>query len=454
MWILCFALCLFFVHMGSASDMYCFHHSTGTLENCKRLYRKPMSAIALSKPNNTMHFDLNCHAKSEECVNVRATLEKAVEIISSVIQFETPLWVNATYSAFCQANCSHTAIGQAFPTISYLMTDRSDNVTRMYPQALLKQFTQLPTKPSWAHYDITAQFNSAVNWYFSNNPNPIKNNQNDFLRNVVHELIHGLGFLSAWSNTLYNSMSPLIDGLAPFATPMSMASIHRKPIENFEDPVPFWGFVEYPFDKWVYTATDDLSLSDLAQQLNRFEDGNRLFRNALDFANAWYTSGVYPVAVNLYQRMITQRGLWLKTSSNNHRLWLESSLNPFMPGSSLSHVDMSYCNTSDELMVYRLDRGGDVRARKPLIGPELGAVLASLGYRIQGFITPPTLLAYWSPSPNLAGTSTNPRPTLACKSGPAHTPRKTTTSSASLASFHPFLFLFITLFWKIFPSLI
>lgn len=57
-------------------------------------------------------------------------------------------------------------IGQAFPAVSYLMTDQSDNTTRMYPQALLKQYTKLDAQPDWSSFDINAQFNSDIDWYF------------------------------------------------------------------------------------------------------------------------------------------------------------------------------------------------------------------------------------------------------------------------------------------------
>jgi hypothetical protein len=46
------------------------------------------------------------------------------------------------------------------------MTDKSDNMTRMYPQALLKQFRNLSEVPNWASIDINAKFDSDVNWYF------------------------------------------------------------------------------------------------------------------------------------------------------------------------------------------------------------------------------------------------------------------------------------------------
>lgn len=40
------------------------------------------------------------------------------------------------------------------------------NITSMYPQALLKQYDNLPKQPNWTAYDMNAQFNSQIDWYF------------------------------------------------------------------------------------------------------------------------------------------------------------------------------------------------------------------------------------------------------------------------------------------------
>lgn len=226
-------------------------------------------------------------------------------------------------------------------------------------------------------------------------------------------------------------MSPLIDDLEPFATPMSLATMNQDPIKNFDQPFPFWGFIEYPFDKLVYT--ENTSLTSLGQKLNQFGQSNTLFRNALDFANAWYTSDAYPVASQLYHQMVTTRDLWIQTDDT--RLWLESSLNPFSPGSSLSHLDSSYENTTEFLMIYRARRG---LTAHNIIGPDLQRVMAILGYRIKG-LDPVQLpqLSYWNPSNNLAGSSSNPSPSLASKTGPAHSPVTSSATSFSCLSATP-----------------
>lgn len=158
-----------------ASSLYCVHHDSQSLKTCQKSHT--ISAAVADTPlidnKQQLSFDLFCTADPNECASVRATLQKAMDILSSVFQFESSLRVNATYGPFCPSsdnNCSAenrmSAIGQAYPTISYIMVDQTDNMTRLYPQALLKQFTNLSVKPNWAYYDINAEFNSQVNWYF------------------------------------------------------------------------------------------------------------------------------------------------------------------------------------------------------------------------------------------------------------------------------------------------
>lgn len=57
-----------------------------------------------STPNDAKFvIDLECHATSKaECDRVQETLAKAGSIISSHIEFKTPITVNATYLDFCK----------------------------------------------------------------------------------------------------------------------------------------------------------------------------------------------------------------------------------------------------------------------------------------------------------------------------------------------------------------
>lgn len=435
-----------------ASTLYCIDHRTESLTFCNRNNHKPKAAAALSTSDTSttgynITFDLNCSGNSTECAGVKATFQKATEIISSAFQLKSPLVINATYGPFCSStkNCgddgSMESIGQAYPSISYIMVDQTDNITRMYPQALLKQYTDLSVQPSWTYYDIDAQFNSQVDWYFFDNPKAINSNQIDFLKNVLHELIHGLGFLTSWSDGFYKSISPLIDNLDHFATPRLLAEVSDgSAISNYNISLPFWGFVEFPFDKFISAnaSSGDFSpFSAVTKQLNQFYNANALFHTAIDFANAWYVSDAYKQASNMYQKSITVRDTTIMIN-NQPILLLETGISPFSDGSTLCHVDLdTNVNSSEYLMVYVANRGvtlGDLRKKYSLgpLGPKLLTIMANLGYQINSSYNIASIqpsLSYWSPSSDLVGTSSNPTPAqVTMTNGPAHMPTSTSST--------------------------
>jgi hypothetical protein len=175
---------LFACTVQASIDLYCVKHRSdhvhrNSLDTCSTSRHRPVSAAALADSTaiktakNELSFDLICIAKDAECAAVKATIAIATEIISAVFQFEMPLTINASYVSFCQeySDChpdsKMASIGQAYPSISYIMVDQTDNMTRMYPQPLLKQYTKLKVKPNWLYYDINAQFNNEINWYFA-----------------------------------------------------------------------------------------------------------------------------------------------------------------------------------------------------------------------------------------------------------------------------------------------
>ncbi|KAI9251233.1 hypothetical protein BY458DRAFT_482331 [Sporodiniella umbellata] len=410
-----------------ASTIYCIDHLTYTPSTCPTFVPNVRSSAARLFKNSShtdnscqLTFDLNCLGSPSQCEGVKATFQKATDIIASAFEFTSPLIVNATFGPTCAENCEHVDwveyIGQAYPSISYLMVDSTDNVTRMYPQALLKQSTQLTVRPRWKYYDIQAQFNSKVNWYFYNDPSPISTNQTDFLTNVLHELIHGLGFLTSWSDSLFGELRPLLDNLNRFATPRPLAEMADGALmSRYNTTLPFWGFAEFPFDKLIamnISVHGFRSFSEITQQLNSFYNSHAQFLTVLDFANAWYASDQYRLAIDIYQKTVAQRDTAIMIHGQP-TLLLETGLNPFSDGSSLCHVDLAtnlYSNES--LMVYLANPG--ITHLNPL-GPKLLQTMAALGYRIRHTDpTPLPDLVYWSPRPE--------QPPTTLIHGPAHRP--------------------------------
>jgi hypothetical protein len=167
-----------------AANVYCVRHDYTFLHNnvistCKTYTKSKTIAEAVATTNTSsttraqLTFDLTCLADDSQCDGVRATFQKASDLLNDVFQLQHGVTINATYLSFCKVlgDCvdSDNMIyaGQAVPSVSYVMLDSSDNITRMYPQALLKQFTNLSVKPNWDQYDIDAQFNTEINWYFA-----------------------------------------------------------------------------------------------------------------------------------------------------------------------------------------------------------------------------------------------------------------------------------------------
>lgn len=446
---------------ADTNKLFCVKHSgeMDDLDTCSISKGRPFSAAALTNDNSTSRstqpnrvtFDLICKADPSTCAQVSSTFSIATDILSSVFQFETPLLINASFIDFCQEynDCNGdnkmTSIGQAYPAISYVMTDTTDNMTRMYPQPLLKQFTDLTTKPTWIKYDINAQFNTLVNWYFVNDQQSIGENQTDFLRNVLHELIHGLGFITSWSDDVYRAISPLFtpqNKLKPFITPILLASTNNEQLLNgYNNPLPFWGFVEFPFDKFINYKTSSGALypfSKFTRQLNEFCNSNAIFRNIIDLANTWYNSDAYDQASIIYGRSISSLDI-LAVLGDDEYLWLESSVNPYSTGSSLCHVDQSsYLNSKEYLMVYLANHGVGISQLNQIyptgpVGPSLQAAMGAMGYRLTNTNVKTTrpVLTYWHPPPGLVGTDSNPHPSLTINTnGPARSPNAPTSSSS------------------------
>lgn len=257
--------------------------------------------------------------------------------------------------------------------------------------------------------------------------------------------------MSSWGDNLYQSFSTLIDNLDHFITPALLASDNDNHIlDGADTPQPFWGFVEYPLDKFIYYDTDHTNASQtlypfttITKRLNQWCNANALFRSSIDMANSWYNSDVFQHASRIYGRSIKGRDV-MAVVNQTPVLYLETSLNPFSAGSSLSHVDHSqYIDSAEYLMVYTANRGVSVETldkKYPTgpFGPELMKIMASLGYFIDGSFNVTThqpQIDYWSPPDGLVKTDSNKDPSVTIdQDGPAHAPKNSSTSSLAATS--------------------
>lgn len=273
--------------------------------------------------------------------------------------------------------------GSAYPAVSHMMTDTSDNITRMYPQALLKQFRNLEENPRWASVDINAKFNSDANWYMDVSPlttnkktnfgnqrlltpnylmqgnGTASKHQVDLLRTVIHEFMHGLGFLNSWNNYLWTTFQQVDSDCQQFLTPMPLSPPNQlqSVYDNAQEangPQPFWGFVEYPLDKLVNIAATNQPLSATTQELNEWGNSNVMFASLTDMYHSWQGNNAINIAYKIYNLSTTAASLAIY-DHNFGNIIVETSLTPFQAGSSLSHFDNKlYDFSTDYLMVYQV----------------------------------------------------------------------------------------------------
>ncbi|CAG8527820.1 1899_t:CDS:2, partial [Dentiscutata erythropus] len=310
--------------------------------NCEMVKETTKSKLSAATPNVTM-FDINltCNANDTICQKVKIAFDTATQIISSTFILNSRIILNASYVSFCNGipNCPYEIVlGQAAPSNWILMQD-DDNVQRLYPQALVKQF-QLPTHPTYTSYDIFAMFNSDIPYWFSGDP-PIRPDQYDFLYVMLHELFHGLGFGSSWEEYVTGIVTPM-----PALDPMSTEEFDLDSTDpQASDKIKFY---EWAFDKYM-TFSNGTKTSSVTTQLNKFFSGRS--GTQLDFENNFYKSNQYSLAKKMHSLTQTPQSLAFILQESNDSLILETSFNPFRQGSSISHVDgTTYTNTSDFLM--------------------------------------------------------------------------------------------------------
>ncbi|RUS17573.1 hypothetical protein BC937DRAFT_89788 [Endogone sp. FLAS-F59071] len=362
---------------------------------------------------------LTCTVNATLCAKVQKSFQTAGEVISGVILFNTPIQINATFLPFCVSlgdcgNGQEITLGGSYPSRTIAMQD-SDGIGRYYPQALVKQLN-ISNHPAYGPYDITSMFNADASFWF-NDDGPIAPNQSDFLWVIIHEFMHGLGFYSNWNDYLDFTPTALTPDLTQFDTNLASPAI-------INGPVTFNGFYESAFDKHMVFVPNLTFTTTLTRQLDTFDGGiGTKYADVNSYYTAFMTSVQFNQGIQMLQICTTARDLGFMPyngSTTEDVLILETSLKPFLEGSSISHVDLNtYSTTSDFLMVYLQEPGFTLqqaiaRGGGGPIGPRLLRVLSSLGYATFDNPTPnktvlniPTSTSTNMGSPTSADTSTD-----------------------------------------------
>ncbi|KAF1800578.1 hypothetical protein V8B55DRAFT_1578977 [Mucor lusitanicus] len=363
--------------------------------------RSSSSASTADQPATSALIDISfkCyHAPRNVCEKAERAFQKAADMISSVILFREPIKVNATLVSFCQMGneCGKNmmTLGGSSPARAMpLLND--DGLLRLHPQALVKQY-MLQDHPAFAEYDILSVFNADAPFWFEEDGLPIDSNQADFSFVILHEFMHGLGFYSGWNE--YISSRALTPDPSPFMAnqlirmlnPTSTSALHSTQfLESAMDRL----MTVLDYDSSSMTISPSMSVSDYTSQLNRIQ--------AVSISDLTTSPGF--AAAKEMGYLATKAGsLGLDISPDLDPIVLETALQPFQPGSSISHVDYAtYTKSPDFLMRFMQDRGLTLAEAIKRgggtgpIGPLLLRVFEELGYStVNHPNTVPPLLFY------------------------------------------------------------
>ncbi|RUS30172.1 hypothetical protein BC938DRAFT_479770 [Jimgerdemannia flammicorona] len=336
--------------------------------------------------SDSFQITFTCRANATVCAKAKNAFQQAGTIITGVLKLSVPIIVNATFYSFCkESNDCGTAnfitLGGSYPARTMVILD-DDGLNRYYPQALVKQLN-LKSHPTYGPYDITSVFNADAPFFFEED-GTITAVQSDFLFVILHEFMHGLGFYSNWND--YINQVP--QALTPDVTPLDT----RDPSQFIDllASVTFSGFYESVFDRYMVLLPSLTPTTQLTRTLNGFAGGiGAKFSGYDTFFTQFIASPQYQTAVSMFKTSITSYDLGFMPTNGSTLadvFVLETSLNPFAEGSSISHADYkTYTNTSDFLMRYMEDRGVTIRDAVNRggggpIGPKLIRVLETLGY--------------------------------------------------------------------------
>ncbi|RIB19242.1 hypothetical protein C2G38_2141725 [Gigaspora rosea] len=336
-----------------------------------------------SKSDSNNMFDLmfNCDLDDEKmCNKAKSTFESVGKTLTSKLLLNTRIGLNATFRPL-----EGNLLGSAGPSRAIPFRDE-DGKIRLYVQALAKQF-QLQVHPEYASVDILADFNSNFPFWFEGDPQ-IQPNQIGFEELVLHELMHGLGFLSGWNNDYLEEdslfLTPNIDGI--------IFNVGDNIERNSE--LIFRGFLESAFDKYMVLISNKTRTTELTSKLDKFLNGqDTKFASINEFKEKFKVSPQFDIAKQMYNICVESNsiGFLLNTSnSKNDVVILETGINPFQGGSSLSHVDEKlFDNSSEFLMTFEqtpgrtledaIAAGGGKNRKEEAIGPKILAILETLG---------------------------------------------------------------------------
>ncbi|GAB5587894.1 hypothetical protein Unana1_02794 [Umbelopsis nana] len=342
---------------------------------------------------------LKCNIDATYCAKVANAFGSAIIQLGQVLRVKNRI-------IFCNNQCANTTYGWALPSSQYTLPNLNGvDPNYLYPQALAKQLSPY-NSTQWSttdgqNADISAEFNHdaylggtnatvAQGWngtgvmpggrfWFQGDP-AIRSDQIDMEYIILHELVHGLGFISSWGTYFLGQDSPYFPSVQNLVNPTSLQIATLTPnsyTDSKTGAVYLTGFLPgMIFDKYLIANT---AQSQHPQSLAVIGDKTQNFclqnddAYVVNFINQFNKSNYSSDAQYVFQLLNSNQSLAFNLSSQlqnnlyttnlqplipsnlalystNNASNMETSRGNFRPGLIVSHFDDSYLTTPNFLM--------------------------------------------------------------------------------------------------------
>ncbi|KAL1917619.1 uncharacterized protein VTP21DRAFT_4012 [Calcarisporiella thermophila] len=374
-----------------------------------------------------VQMQLVCTEGDPRCPKIQRHMEIAARMLENLIEFQAPVTVRVDMTSFCEGNCNRSkyTTSQSNPSEAEMESEDGseksnseretkktrkpkrqvksredfpssisspgilvpsyddDGQLRLFPRALLKQKMAAGKEDRSGNAtssmkemdevpDIIIRFNSDYKFRFLGEKK--KKGKVDLMSSIFRGLVIGLGQFSAWSDNLLPNT--LLTPTLELNTQASGRSI-------------IVGMSESVFDKFLITLPERRPMSELASGFSRDFAPSRIYSESEmgDYAKDLNSTSQGQVARDLMRRATTKGAIGFQVPGSGDVYILETGLNPFMRGASMSLLDKTSAPEPDQVATFSDEFGGitfeervQTYGGSPLGGQERD-ILVALGYR-------------------------------------------------------------------------
>ncbi|KAI0243587.1 hypothetical protein L0F63_004193 [Massospora cicadina] len=287
-------------------------------------------------------------------------LKLAAILLENNIAFKRPIKIYVQRVSPCieEGRCSaHPALGT--PTAFYKVNDAFSPYT-LYPQALIKQLSKYRSQFAYTDpIDIKIEINWDYNHYFPMDyPRRFNLDQQDFLDLVLHETLHGLGFVSNFKMREFGFVTTTPTSAGPSKV----------------------AFMSTIYDWYLYDSVTHVHFASILNEGIKLNHGTNIGA-AIDQTHL----------TNRYQQITTAAltpNRIIFTSISGQNITLDTGSTPIH---SPSHLSIAYKQTQDDIMNPVATRGRGISSyihnfkswHASPFGPKTLDILATIGYQLK-----------------------------------------------------------------------